>query len=173
MKTTQANPSPLGSLGFGMTTVLFSIVNAGFFQINGMLLSMALFLGGTGQLIAGWLEYKRGNTFGFTSYTMFGLYWYTIVGLTLMPILNLSASADPVFMGWFFLLWTVFALLLFFLTLSKDRYTQYVFLTVIILFSLITLHSFTGIAWIGIASGWVGILCGSSAIYSAYKGLRA
>ena len=71
MKVKQANPAPLGSLGFGMTTILYSIVSAGFFEVNAMLLSMAIFLGGTAQLLAGVLEYKRGNTFEFTSYSMF------------------------------------------------------------------------------------------------------
>jgi uncharacterized protein len=172
MKNSQANPSPLGSLGFGMTTVLFSIVNAGFFQTNAMLFSMAIFLGGTGQLVAGWLEYKRGNTFGFTSYTMFALYWYTIVSMAILPILNLTTPADTMFMGWFFLLWTVFTVMLFIKTLSKDKLTRFVFLTVIILFGLITLHSFTQIQFIGTLSGIVGIICGGSAMFSAYKGLN-
>ena len=36
-----ANPAPLGLMGFGMTTVLLNIHNAGFFPIGSMILAMA------------------------------------------------------------------------------------------------------------------------------------
>ena len=58
MKKT-ANASPLGFLGFGMTTILYSMAGASFFNMNTMLLSMAIFLGGITQIIAGLLEYKK------------------------------------------------------------------------------------------------------------------
>jgi succinate-acetate transporter protein len=45
-KDTTANPAPLGLLGFGMTTVLLNLHNAGFFEINGMILAMGIFYGG-------------------------------------------------------------------------------------------------------------------------------
>jgi succinate-acetate transporter protein len=45
------------------------------------------------------------------------------------------------------------------------------FLTVVILFGTITLSSFTGIPFIGHMAGWIGILCGSMAMYSAHKGM--
>ena len=46
MKTKLANPAPLGLMGFGMTTVLLNIHNAGFFPIGSMILAMGLFYGG-------------------------------------------------------------------------------------------------------------------------------
>jgi succinate-acetate transporter protein len=36
-----ANPAPLGLVGFGMTTVLLNIHNAGFFPVSSMVLAMA------------------------------------------------------------------------------------------------------------------------------------
>jgi len=36
-----ANPAPLGLMGFGMTTVLLNIHNAGFFPLSAMVLAMA------------------------------------------------------------------------------------------------------------------------------------
>ena len=61
---TLANPGPLGLMGFGMTTVLLNIHNAGFFEISAMILAMGLFYGGVAQIIAGILEFRKGNTFG-------------------------------------------------------------------------------------------------------------
>lgn len=171
MNEKTANASPLGSLGFGMTTILYSIVGAGFFNMNTMLITMAIFLGGATQIIAGLLEYKKGNTFGYVSYTMFGLYWLTAAMLTVMPLFTPISEAESLFMGWFYLLWTVFTAMLYAQTLKMDKLTNVIFLTVVILFGTITLSSFTGIKFIGNLAGWIGILCGSLAMYSAHKGL--
>ena len=65
-----ANPAPLGLMGFGMTTVLLNIHNAGFFPMSAMILAMGLCYGGIAQIIAGVLEFKRGNTFGLTAMPM-------------------------------------------------------------------------------------------------------
>lgn len=171
MKNESANPSPLGALGFGMTTVLYSILGAGFFAMNSMLLSMALFLGGAAQIIAGLLEYRRGNTFGFTAFTMFGFFWWTLVSLSILPILGVSTAPSAEFMAWFNLLWTVFAIILFIATLKKDTLTKSVFCLVVFLFGFLSLHNFTGFLLFGRIAGWVGILCGSGAIFSAAKQL--
>lgn len=172
MKEKTANAAPLGGLGFGMTTILYSIVGAGFFSMNSMLLSMAIFLGGITQIIAGLLEYKKGNTFGYVSFTMFGLYWFASACLTLMPSFVAVNVASMLFMGWFYLLWTVFAVMLFIQTMKMDKLTNTIFFTVVLLFGSITLSCFTGIKFIGNLAGWIGIMCGSLAMYSAYKGLN-
>ncbi|MBP8039986.1 MAG: acetate uptake transporter, partial [Aeromonadaceae bacterium] len=67
-----ANPAPLGLMGFGMTTVLLNIHNAGFMPISAMILAMGLAYGGLAQVIAGILEFKKGNTFGLTAFTSYG-----------------------------------------------------------------------------------------------------
>lgn len=46
MATNYANPAPLGLMGFGMTTILLNIHNAGFFPIDAMILAMGIFYGG-------------------------------------------------------------------------------------------------------------------------------
>ncbi len=74
MKDALANPAPLGLMGFGMTTVLLNIHNAGFFENDIMILAMGIFYGGLAQVIAGIMEFKKGNTFGTTAFTSFGLF---------------------------------------------------------------------------------------------------
>ncbi len=85
MENKLANPAPLGLMGFGMTTVLLNIHNAGFFPIDSMILAMGLFYGGLAQVIVGIMEFKKGNTFGTTAFTSYGLFWLTLVGLIVMP----------------------------------------------------------------------------------------
>ena len=94
-----ANPAPLGLMGFGMTTVLLNIHNAGFFPISAMILAMGLAYGGMAQVIAGILEYKKGNTFGVTAFTSYGFFWISLVFLILLPKLGLGDAADEFAMG--------------------------------------------------------------------------
>ncbi|MEI8291077.1 MAG: acetate uptake transporter, partial [Verrucomicrobiota bacterium] len=62
IKDSTANPAPLGLLGFGMTTVLLNLHNAGFYELNSMILGMGIFYGGIAQVIAGIMEWKKKNT---------------------------------------------------------------------------------------------------------------
>ena len=68
------NPAPIGLMGFGMTTVLLNLHNAGFFPLSSMILSMGIFYGGLAQIIAGIMEYRNGNMFGMTAFTSYGLF---------------------------------------------------------------------------------------------------
>ena len=42
IKDTAANPAPVGLLGFGMTTVLLNFHNAGYYELNSMILAMGI-----------------------------------------------------------------------------------------------------------------------------------
>ena len=46
-------------MGFGMTTVLLNLHNAGFFALGSMILAMGIFYGGLAQVIAGIMEWKK------------------------------------------------------------------------------------------------------------------
>lgn len=165
-----ANPAPLGLMGFGMTTVLLNIHNTmpEVFAINSMILAMGIFYGGLAQIIAGVLEYRKGNTFGVTAFTSYGLFWLSFVFLIILPkmIPGLSnAVDDPIFMGWYLFMWGFFTMMMFIGTLKKNFALSFVFLTLFILFYLLALKDwgFISGAWIGIE----GIICGFSAIYLA------
>lgn len=85
LKDATSNPAPLGLMGFRMTTVLLNMHNAGWFALGSMILAMGIFYGGIAQIIAGIMEWKKGNTFGTTAFTSYGLFWLTLVFLLLMP----------------------------------------------------------------------------------------
>lgn len=163
-----ANPAPLGLMGFGMTTVLLNIHNAGFFPIGSMILAMGIFYGGLAQVIAGVLEYKKGNTFGLTAFTSYGFFWLTLVFILLMKtIVKDTLVDDVVFMGWYLFLWGVFTFFMWLGTFGKNRALQFVFFSLTILFVLLAARDWTGSVTIGIIAGYEGIICGGSAIYLA------
>ena len=74
-----ANPAPLGLCGFALITWLLSLINNGTYTDEniGLVLAMGLAFGGTAQMIVGMLEYKKGNTFGFTAFTSYGAFWWS------------------------------------------------------------------------------------------------
>ena len=159
-----ANPAPLGLMGFGMTTVLLNIHNAGFFPIGTMIMAMGIFYGGIAQVIAGILEFKKGNTFGTTAFTSYGLFWLTLVFILVFK--NLPGQS-PVFMGWYLFMWGLFTFGMWFGTFKKHRAIQFVFLSLTILFWLLAIRDRTGSEAIGTVAGYEGIVCGLSAIYLA------
>ncbi|MCF1427954.1 MAG: acetate uptake transporter [Shewanella sp.] len=166
MSTPLANPAPLGLMGFGMTTILLNIHNAGFFPIDAMILAMGIFYGGLGQVIVGIMCFMRGDTFGTTAFTSYGLFWLTLVGLILMP--NAGVAASPTaFMGWYLALWGVFTGFMFIGSLRYARAKQFIFGSLTLLFFLLAARDFTGSQLIGTIAGWEGIICGASAIYFA------
>ena len=96
IKDTTANPAPLGLLGFGLTTVLLNLHNAGYYELNSMILAMGIFYGGLAQIIVGIMEWKKNNTFGTTAFTSYGLFWLTLVGLLFLPKLGLADATSKI-----------------------------------------------------------------------------
>ena len=162
-----ANPAPLGLLGFGMTTTLLNLHNAGFFGLNSMILGMGIFMGGIAQVIAGIQEWKKNNTFGATAFTAYGSFWLSLVAIWLIPQMAFGASYKPdeISVAWYLLLWGLFTFFMFIATLKSNRLLQLIFSTLTILFFLLAIADFTGNAMIHKVAGYEGILCGLSAIY--------
>ena len=166
VRDSSANPGPLGLFGFGMTTVLLNLHNAGFFELNSMILAMGIFYGGTAQVIAGILESKKNNTFGMTAFISYGFFWLSLVGLIVMPKLGWAIAASETAMAFYLAMWGVFTGLLFIGTLKINRALQFVFATLTILFFLLAAGDATGNKSIMHLAGYEGLICGFSAIYT-------
>ena len=167
IKDTSANPAPLGLFAFGMTTILLNLHNAGFYEMNSMILNMGLFYGGIAQIIAGIMESKKNNTFGFTAFLSYGFFWLTLVGLLVFPKLGWMTAPSGGAMIAYLVMWGIFTLLMFFGTLRLNRALQFVFASLALLFFLLALGDATENAGIKTFTGYEGIICGASAVYTA------
>ena len=167
IKDTTANPAPLGLLGFGMTTVLLNLHNAGLYELNSMIIGMGIFIGGLAQVIAGVQEWKKNNTFGATAFTAYGFFWISLVTIWLLPRTAMGAGlkSSETAMGWYLLLWGIFTGCMFIGTLKLNRMLQIVFSSLTILFVLLAVSDFTGNKGLKVIAGIEGIFCGLSAIY--------
>ena len=174
--TKLANPAPLGLLGFGITTVLLNLVNAGAFPLDTMILAMGIAYGGLAQVIAGIMEYRKGNTFGTVAFTSYGLFWWSLVMLLVLPKISffsglVAPSASS--MAAYFLMWGIFTFAMFFGTLKANRGLQFVFMSLAILFFMLTIRELTnnpvlfGNVTFNTITGIEGIISGLSAVYLA------
>ena len=167
IKDTTGNPAPLGLLGFGMTTVLLNLHNAGYYELNAMILAMGIFYGGAGQIIAGIMEWKKGNTFACTAFSSYGLFWLTFVALLVLPKLGWGSASNNNAMAAYLAIWGLFTAGMFFGTLRLSLALQVVFATLTILFFMLAYADLAGAsAGFKRATGYEGIFCGLSAIYT-------
>ena len=168
LKDTTANPAPLGLLGFGMTTVLLNLHNAGYFELNSMILAMGLCYGGTAQVIAGIMEWKKGNTFATTAFISYGFFWLSLVALLVLPkLIPGVVPANPTAMAAYLATWGLFTAVMFLGTLRLSRALQFVFGSLTVLFFMLAFGDYTS-AGTGFkhATGYEGIVCGLGAIYT-------
>lgn len=167
IKDTTANPAPLGLLGFGMTTTLLNIHNAGFFELDSMIMGMGIFMGGIAQIFAGLQEWKKNNTFGATAFTAYGSFWLSLVAIWLIPKTSFGASyaSSETAVGWYLFMWGLFTLFMFIGTLKMSRLLQLVFFTLTILFFLLAAGDLTGNKSLHTIAGYEGIVCGLAAFY--------
>jgi len=167
VKDTTANPAPLGLLGFGMTTVLLNLHNAGFYELNSMVLAMGICYGGAAQVIAGMMEWKKGNTFAATAFISYGFFWLSLVTLIVLAKLGLGAPSDETAMSAYLAIWGLFTAVMFIGTLRLNRALQFVFGSLTILFFLLAIGDYTAAsAGFKHFTGYEGIVCGFSAIYT-------
>ena len=165
IKDLTANPAALGLLGFGITTVLLNLSNAGYFPLNSMILAMALAYGGIAQIMASWMEYNKGNTFGMVAFGSYGLFWLSFVLLLILPKIGLATAPDAVSLASYFFMWGLFTLVMFFASLKLSRGLQVVFISLAVLFFLLTAGELTGNSTITLIAGYEGIFTGLSAVY--------
>jgi succinate-acetate transporter protein len=167
IKDTTANPAPLGLLGFGMTTVLLNFHNAGFYELNSMILAMGICYGGVAQIFAGIMEWRKNNTFAATAFISYGLFWLSLVTLIILTKLGWGAKSDDTAMAAYLAMWGLFTGVMFIGTLKLSRALQVVFGSLTILFFLLAYGDFTA-ASTGFKhfTGYEGIFCGFSAIYA-------
>lgn len=167
IKDTTANPAPLGLMGFGMTTVLLNLHNAGCYELNSMILAMGICYGGLAQVIAGIMEWKKNNTFAATAFISYGFFWLSLVALIVLPKWNLADATGKPAMAAYLAMWGLFTAVMFLGTLRLSRALQVVFGTLTVLFFMLAYNDYAGAGEnFEHVTGYEGIFCGFSAIYT-------
>eukprot|EP01026_Neomeris_dumetosa_P025264 TRINITY_DN207_c2_g1_i2.p3 TRINITY_DN207_c2_g1~~TRINITY_DN207_c2_g1_i2.p3 ORF type:complete len:267 (-),score=22.46 TRINITY_DN207_c2_g1_i2:1404-2111(-) len=167
LPTKIGNPAPIGLFAFGMTTMMLMFKDMGWTDpafVN-MVFGYGLFYGGLAQLIAGFFELYKGNTFAATAFTSYGSFW---LGWFMMSIYG-SSSDHPFDTGFtlYFVQWGVFTLCLFAIAMFRKCIAlRVVFGTLTVTFFMLAggVHN----EHVNKAAGYVGFVCGLSAFYTAF-----
>ena len=168
-----ANPAPLGLAGFGLTTVVLSSINAGLLSgdpptLTAVVVPLAFAYGGVGQIIAGVLEYKNGNTFGTLAFTSYGLFWWWYAFLLWTAGAGWIKPPAGNAVGVTLLMWGVFTLYMWIPTFRLNRCLWTIFLFLWITFFLLAGADLgMGAGW-RTAGGWLGLLTGLDALYVSF-----
>ena len=158
---------PIGLLGFGIATVLLSLVNAGYYPLDAMVVMMGAYVGFS-MVITGYMEWKKGNSFGAAAFATFGFFWLSFTGLLILPALKIAAAPSSTAMAAYLFMWALYAFVTFLVTLKYNRALQFIFLVVAILFALLGLGYLTGNTLFTTLGGYVGIIAGLAAVYTGF-----
>jgi len=158
-----SNPAPLGLAGFAFTTWMLSMINAGWFSGDGMgdVLALAFAYGGTAQVIAGVLEFPRGNTFGTTAFVSYGAFWWSFA----LFVAFFANKVPEGFLAWYLFVWGVFTFYMWIASLRANTALQLVFLALWITFVLLAVGDWSQTTMITRIGGYTGLVTAVIAFY--------
>ena len=168
--TKLGNPAVVGLAGFGLTTLTLQLANLGWITLAPVVW-LGIIFGGGAQLIAGLMEFKSGNNFGFAAFTGYGACW---ISLSLMLIFGTNAALTKNFtalalgphdVGFFLVGWTIFTAILFVGAMRHNTALSIVFLTLLLGFIGLDLKELAAMPAAGLFAYWDLIVCAFSALY--------
>lgn len=148
-----------------MTTLLTMYMDFTERPTDSLVWGMMIFYGGLTQFIVGFIESRKGNTFGTVSFTSYGVFWLSFAFMNIAVNMGAIAS-DPAVKGMYFFGWFFLTLILFFGTLRTTRALQLVFGLLAVVFFGLMLGSFLESTGIIRATAAVGMFLGLWAIYT-------
>jgi succinate-acetate transporter protein len=173
-----ADPAPLGLAGFALTTFMLSGHNATFIP-DVAWVGLALFYGGTVQLLAGMWEFRNRNVFGATAFSTYGGFWLalgTFVILVETTKLGTALKGNDLQndLAWYLLAFAIFNFYMLLWSLRVSVAVMGVFLTLQITEVLLAIGFFREAhghsAYITHAGGWAGVVTAGVAWYTSAAG---
>ena len=165
-----ANPGPLGLFCFGITTCALSAVNIGWLPATAAaaIVPMAFASGGLGQLVAGIMEFKLGNTFGATAFTSYAMFWWWYALLNWSVGAKILGAPPASAAAMLLLLWGVFTLLMWLVTFRLNKALCVLFLLLTVTFFVLAAADFGMGAPFAHVGGWIGLITGIAAFATAF-----
>jgi len=159
-----ANPAAVGLGAFGTTTLLLQFHNLGFVGV-GAVMWLAFLFGGLAQFIAGFLEYRNGNNFGFAAFTTYGAFWIALGGIWMNAQLKFAAISTTD-VGWFLVVFTILTGIYLIGAMKQNSALSWVFLTLLIGFLLLDIgHLVPGAEIFNKIAAVELIVCALAALY--------
>ncbi|WP_310618773.1 acetate uptake transporter [Flexibacterium corallicola] len=164
MQSETSDPGAVGFAGFGMTTFTLQMQNIGLLEGTGPIIWLGFFVGGLAQFIAGLQAFKSGNNFGYSAFTIYGVFWLAFCGLLTGNELGFFEST-PADMGWFTVPFAIYSAILMYAALHNTLQDAITSISLNIGLALSLLGSFVDPAFM-VASGYALTITSLSALYS-------
>jgi len=156
------NPAVVGLGGFGLTTLLLQFHNLGFSGL-GPVVAMGIIFGGLAQFIAGFMEQKTGNNFGFAAFTAYGSFWIGLVIIWMLNYFDIYKSSETE-VGLYLVAWTLLTAILWVGSLFIHTAMTVTFSTLLLGFILLD-FGHLGFPQMNVVAAVVLIVCALSAWY--------
>ena len=157
------NPAVVGLAGFGGTTLLLQFHNLGWCDVGPVFWS-AIFFGGLMQLVAGLLEFRTGNNFGFAAFSTYGAFWMALGGILLSAYYGLfDISGNDI--GFFLLMFTFITFIFFVGSMKQNWALGFLFITLLLGFIFLDISHLGGPAVFTKIAGVDLIICAFTAWY--------
>lgn len=159
-------PLPMGLLGFGAATVLLNLHMSGVFSLGAILTIMGIFYAGFAQVVTGFMEWRRNNTFGATAFTAYGLFCMALVGVAVMTHTGIapapSSSATAACLG----LWSLISAAMSLGALRLNRMLRLLFALLTLSFVLLALGHAVELHPLKLIAGYGGMITGALALWA-------
>ena len=165
-KDTTSAIGPLGLLGFGLTTFLLNLHNAEVYPMSPVILGMGACYGGFAQLLAGILEWFKGNNFTAVAFCSYGTFWWSFVLVHAIPIWGWTVHVDDESLAWYLFAWFVFTCIMLVASFTKPWVIRVIFATLALLFLLLAAGHWSKKHRVIKGAGIVGVICAIIAIYA-------
>lgn len=167
-----ADPGPLGLAAFALTTFVLSVFNAGLLDksLEPVVLPLALFYGGLGQLLAGMWEFRKANTFGAVAFSSYGAFWLSFAAYVKFIAPGLGSQADHA-TGLYLLAWGIFTAYMTVAALRVNVSVLLVFIALTLTFFVLTFAEYSGAKGVAHTGGWLGLITAALAWYGSLAGV--
>lgn len=164
------DPAPLGLAGFGITTLVLSVINAGWVAGAAVpvVLALAVPFGGVAQFIAGMWAFRRGNTFAATAFSSYGAFWISFFLLQLFAPQIKDATALSAILGTYLMAWGIFTAYMFLASLAGAKGVSLVFILLAATFVLLAIGAWANSTLWQNIGGYVGLATAVAALYVSF-----
>ncbi|MCW2759671.1 MAG: hypothetical protein JWO46_3417 [Nocardioidaceae bacterium] len=162
------DPFSLGLASFGISALVLATVMSGMIDAAATpaVLSLALALGFTTELVAGVIHFQRGETFPGLVFTAYAGFWlsYALLVQFYGPMVKADAAAIT---GMFLLAWAIFTTYMLLAALRTNLTTIVIFVLLAVVFYASAFGAFASSTGLSHLAGYVLVLDAAIALYAS------
>ncbi len=130
------DPSALGLFGLALVTLVASMQKFGIVENTLFVIPWAVFLGAAAQLLAGIMDYKKGNAFGGLAFVGYGVFWLGVAMTWSFSggVIPAAVTGDSKALGFAFLGYLIFTLIMTVGSLPTNKVLTIIFVLIDFLF---------------------------------------